>query len=55
MITIRGIAFEENLKNRMGLQFYDLSHPWGHGAAAAGRTSRTSRSSACTAWRSPAC
>src|ERR1700722_17872693 len=29
MITIRGIAFEENLKNNMGLQFYDLSHPWG--------------------------
>ena len=31
MITIRGIAFEENLKNSMGLQFYDLSHPWGLG------------------------
>src|SRR3984885_13904026 len=31
MITLRGIAFEENLKNSMGLQFYDLSHPWGLG------------------------
>ena len=31
MITIRGITFEENLKNRMGLEFYDLSHPWGLG------------------------
>ena len=31
MITIRGPAFEENLKNAMGLQFYDLSHPWGLG------------------------
>src|SRR3981189_348427 len=31
MITIRGISFEENLKNDMGLEFYDLSHPWGLG------------------------
>ncbi len=31
MITIRGIKFEENLKNSMGLEFYDLSHPWGLG------------------------
>ena len=31
MITIRGTAFEENLKNSMGLEFYDLSHPWGLG------------------------
>src|SRR3984885_15321925 len=31
MITIRGITFEENLKNGMGLEFYDLSHPWGLG------------------------
>ena len=31
MITIRGITFEENLKNNMGLEFYDLSHPWGLG------------------------
>ena len=28
---IRGVMFEENLKNKMGLQFYDLSHPWGLG------------------------
>ena len=31
MITIRGVTFEENLKNSMGLEFYDLSHPWGLG------------------------
>ncbi len=31
MVTIRGITFEENLKNSMGLEFYDLSHPWGLG------------------------
>jgi kynurenine formamidase len=31
MITIRGIRFEENLDNAMGLEFYDLSHPWGLG------------------------
>jgi kynurenine formamidase len=31
MITVRGIAFEENLNNAMGLKFYDLSHPWGLG------------------------
>jgi kynurenine formamidase len=31
VITVRGIAFEENLNNRMGLEFYDLSHPWGLG------------------------
>lgn len=30
-ITIRGIDFEENRNNRMGLEFYDLSHPWGLG------------------------
>jgi len=22
---------QENMKNSMGLEFYDLSHPWGHG------------------------
>ena len=28
--TIRGVTFQdENLENRMGLEFYDLSHPWG--------------------------
>ena len=26
---IRGITFEETLKNTMGLAFYDLSHPFG--------------------------
>ena len=31
MIKIRGIPFESNLKNKMGLEFYDLSHPWGLG------------------------
>jgi hypothetical protein len=35
--------------NEAGLEFYDLSHPWGHGFQH-GRTSRTSRSSAFTAW-----
>ncbi len=31
MITVRGIPFQENLNNDMGLEFYDLSHPWGLG------------------------
>ena len=26
---IRGVEFEENLKNAPGLEFYDLSHPFG--------------------------
>ncbi len=30
-INIRGTDYEENLNNRMGLEFYDLSHPWGLG------------------------
>ena len=30
-IHIRGTEYEENLNNKMGLQFYDLSHPWGLG------------------------
>jgi kynurenine formamidase len=29
MITIRGVDFEENLANAMGLKFYNLSHRWG--------------------------
>lgn len=30
-VTIRGVTFDENLNNAMGLEFYDLSHPWGLG------------------------
>ena len=30
-INIRGTNYEENLDNKMGLKFYDLSHPWGLG------------------------
>ena len=30
-INIRGTFYEENLNNKMGLEFYDLSHPWGLG------------------------
>ena len=30
-INVRGVSFEENLNNSMGLEFYDLSHPWGLG------------------------
>jgi kynurenine formamidase len=29
MPVIRGIQFEGNLDNAMGLEFYNLSHPWG--------------------------
>jgi kynurenine formamidase len=28
-VKIRGIEFEGNLDNSMGLEFYNLSHPWG--------------------------
>jgi kynurenine formamidase len=28
-VTVRGIEFEGNLDNSMGLEFYNLSHPWG--------------------------
>ena len=28
-VTIRGIQFEGNTDNSMGLEFYNLSHPWG--------------------------
>ena len=31
MINVRGTLFQENLNNDMGLEFYDLSHPWGLG------------------------
>ena len=27
---IRGVMFEENLKNTMGLEFYNLSHRFGY-------------------------
>src|ERR1700709_2835258 len=27
---IRGVMFEENLKNQMGLEFYNLSHRFGY-------------------------
>ena len=27
---IRGVTFEENLKNSMGLEFYNLSHRFGY-------------------------
>ena len=30
-IDVRGTQFQENLSNPMGLEFYDLSHPWGYG------------------------
>jgi hypothetical protein len=30
-ITISGTQYQENLNNDMGLEFYDLSHPWGLG------------------------
>jgi kynurenine formamidase len=30
-VNIRGTEFEENLKNGTGLEFYDLTHPWGLG------------------------
>ena len=30
MAKIRGIDFEENLKNAMGLEFYNLSHRFGY-------------------------
>ena len=29
MVKIRGIEFESNLDNSMGLQFHNLSHRWG--------------------------
>jgi kynurenine formamidase len=29
--TIRGITYETNTQNSTGLEFYDLSHPWGLG------------------------
>jgi kynurenine formamidase len=29
-ITIRGVSFQENTNNEMGLEFYDLSHRWGY-------------------------
>jgi kynurenine formamidase len=29
MPVIRGISFQGNLDNAMGLEFYNLSHPWG--------------------------
>ena len=54
MPIIRGIPFEDNLKNSMGLEFYDLSHPQGS-VSPAGPISKTSRSSACTRWPGPAC
>ncbi len=28
-VTVRGIQFEANTDNSMGLEFYNLSHPWG--------------------------
>jgi kynurenine formamidase len=30
-INVRGTLYQENLNNDMGLEFYDLSHPWGLG------------------------
>jgi kynurenine formamidase len=30
-INVRGTDYQENLNNSMGLEFYDLSHPWGLG------------------------
>ena len=45
---------EQNLLNSMGLEFYDLSHPWGLGSRA-GPISKTSRSSGFTACQSRAC
>ncbi len=29
MVTIRGVEFEANLDNAMGLKFHNLSHRWG--------------------------
>ena len=29
MTTVRGIAYQDNLDNDIGLQFYDLSHRYG--------------------------
>ena len=29
-ITIRGVDFQENLNNDMGLEFFNLSHRFGH-------------------------
>ncbi len=29
--TIRGITHETNTENSTGLEFHDLSHPWGLG------------------------
>ena len=51
---IRGVTFEENLNNGMGLEFYNLSHRFGYNPRT-GPTSRTSRSSASTTTPSPAC
>ena len=52
-ITVRGVTYEENLSNAMGLEFYDLSHPWGLNPT--GLISKTSKSSGCTAWPSRVC
>ena len=54
-IKIRGIEFQGNLDNAMGLKFYNLSHRFGLPVARTGRISKTSRSSASTTWRSRAC
>ena len=29
-ITIKGVSFQENTNNAMGLEFYNLSHRWGY-------------------------
>src|SRR5947208_16406417 len=29
-ITIKGVSFQENTSNEMGLEFYNLSHRWGY-------------------------
>lgn len=54
MITVRGIPFQENLSNDMGLEFYDLSHPRGLGQPCWPYFEDV-KMSACTRWRSPAC
>ena len=50
-VTIRGIEFQSNLKNDMGIKFYNLSHRFGF-SRRTGHISRMCRSTASITWRS---
>ena len=51
-VMVRGIAFEGNLDNTMGLKFHNLSHRFGF-SRRTGRISRTCRSSESIIWPNP--